>query len=300
MLALLAHGFDRRTRLLLAIAALIAVALVLEVGASADAADPSGTDGTPPRDSMRADVRPQGGQDGQDGQDNGDGQDEQGGGQDGDGQDNGGQGAVQADQPGDQAPGMPAAGGQDEQGRQDGGAGGGQPPAFPQPPVAAAAPPIPALPPAPTTQPAAHPRPVSRPAPAQPAHRPPPVRPAVPRPVAQPAAPAPGAPPKQLASQARHRPLGATPRSPAKPPARHPRSRAGRGSRTSARRPHHPDRPAIAPVPVQRLHEPAVAPAGASAEPAGTAGRAFSLLLAVPLVVLLLPLLAGPLTGRRR
>jgi hypothetical protein len=51
---------------------------------------------------------------------------------------------------------------------------------------------------------------------------------------------------------------------------------------------------------VQRLHEPAVAPAGASAEPAGTAGRAFSLLLAVPLVVLLLPLLAGPLTGRRR
>jgi hypothetical protein len=55
----------------------------------------------------------------------------------------------------------------------------------------------------------------------------------------------------------------------------------------------------MAPIPAQRLHEPAVAPAGGSAEPARPAPRAFSLLLAVPLVVLLLPLVVGRLTGRR-
>jgi hypothetical protein len=57
----------------------------------------------------------------------------------------------------------------------------------------------------------------------------------------------------------------------------------------------------MAPIPAQRLHEPAVAPAGRVTGAARAARRAFSLLLAVPLVVLLLlPLLAGPLTGRRR
>jgi hypothetical protein len=56
------------------------------------------------------------------------------------------------------------------------------------------------------------------------------------------------------------------------------------------------------PIPARRLHEPAAPQTGPSPSPlpAPAARRAFSLLLAIPLAILLLPFLIGPLTGRRR
>jgi hypothetical protein len=326
MVDLLVHWLARRPRPLLAVPAAVAVAVAVAValgaGASADAADPSRSEGAPRLTTMPVHARFDGGGDGHDGSaghgegDGGDGGAGDGGGGDGgDGGDGGGQGG----QPGALTGGLPSVvpgdgdgeghghggdGGGDHGRHSDGGAGGATPVSVQPPPAVAVAPPV--APPLqiPAAQRPARPSRAGRPARGAPAHRRAPARP---RRAGPPARPRPASPPPLAQTQvSTQTPTPLAPRT-SHAPARHRAHRAG--SRTGRRRhtgssgASHSGRPAnrrpMGISPGERGSPPARSPPRADAAvPAVTDRRAFSLLLAVPLLVLLSPLVITALSGR--